>query len=107
MLSRYLIPLCVSEPRATALHRKMHLFTQTHLYISVFFQFNGLQMDYHLLALIEQRSDLDISSEGEFSTVILGFQEIQTEGHLVNQAKFLERIFKAGSRWSARLTGNP
>ena len=64
-------------------------------------------MDYHLLALIEQSSDSDISSEGEYSAVIPEFQEIQTKGPLANQAKFADRIFRAGSRWSARLTGNP
>ena len=40
------------------------------------FQFNGLQMDSHLLALIEQSSDSDVSSGGENSVVISGFQEI-------------------------------
>ena len=64
-------------------------------------------MDYHLLALIEQSSDSDLSSGGEYSAVIPVFQEIQTKGPLSNQAKFKDRIFAAGSRWSARLTGNP
>ena len=54
----------------------------------MFFQFNGLQMDYHLLALIEQSSESDISSENEFPTVIPGFQEIHVRGPLANQAKF-------------------
>ena len=64
-------------------------------------------MDYHLLALIEQSSDSDLSFGGEYSAVIPVFQEIQTKGPLSNQAKFKDRIFTAGSQCSARLTGNP
>ena len=64
-------------------------------------------MDYHLLASKEQSSESDISSENKYPTVIPGFQEIQVRGPLGNQAKFADRIFRAGSRWSARLTGNP
>ena len=64
-------------------------------------------MDSHLLALIEQSSDSDLSSGGENSVVISGFQEIQAQGSLHNPAKFSNRLFRAGSRWSGRLTGNP
>ena len=72
------------------------------------FQFNGLQMDYHLLALIEQSSESDISSESKYPSVIPIFQEIQIRGPLVNQAKpkFADKIFRARQKLSARLTGN-
>ena len=64
-------------------------------------------MDYHLLALLEQSSDSDFSSETEFPTVIPRFQEVQERGPLANQAKFKDRIFRPGERWSGRLTRNP
>ena len=64
-------------------------------------------MEIHLLALIEQSSDSDLSSGDENSVVISGFQEIQAQGSLHNQAKFKDRLFQAGSRWSGRLSGNP
>ena len=64
-------------------------------------------MDYHLLALIEQSSESDISSESEHPSVIPEFQEIQIGGLVANQAKFVDKIFRAGERLSARLTGNP
>ena len=56
-------------------------------------------MDSQLLALIEQSSESDLSSEGENSAVIPGFQEIQVAGSLLDQAKFKDWIFRAGSRF--------
>ena len=66
-------------------------------------------MDYHLLALIEQSSESDISSKSEHPSVIPGFQEIQIRGPLAYQVKpkFAHKIFRAGVRLSARLIGNP
>ena len=54
-------------------------------------------MESHLLALIEQSSDSDLSSGGENYVVISGFQEIQAQGSLRNPAKFRDRLFQAGS----------
>ena len=64
-------------------------------------------MDYHLLALIEQSSESDISSKSEHPSVIPGFQEIQIRGLLTSQVKFSDEIFRASERLSARLIGNP
>ena len=62
-------------------------------------------MDHHLLAIIEQSEDSDLSSDTKFPTVISGLSEIQVRRPVVNQAN--AKQFRPGVIRVGRHTGNP